>query len=79
MKIFSVHDKKAGYYMNPMYFKTPTEAIRAFEQGVTDEKTQLNKYPNDFTLVQLGEFNQDTGKIQTLSEYTILSNGADFI
>ena len=78
MKIFSVHDSKAEAYLPPIYFKTSAEAIRAFESSVQDEKTQFNKYASDYTLVELGLFDENSGTITTSQIPRILANASEF-
>lgn len=75
--IVSVKDLKVGA-MNIMTFKTEGEAIRAFGEVVSDEKTQLNKYPEDFVLLVTGEFNEDTGEI-TATPPKVIATGSQFI
>lgn len=78
MKIFSVHDSKAEAYLTPIYFRTKGEAIRAFESTCQDKDSQFNKYPSDFTLVELGDFNELTSLITSLPIPLTLSHASEF-
>ncbi|UYD39214.1 MAG: nonstructural protein [Wigfec virus K19_151] len=78
-KIFTVHDSKAQAYLPPFYMRTKGEAIRAFETTVKDTNSQFNKYPQDYTLVELGEFDDNTGSIITLPSPLIISNASEFL
>lgn len=78
MKIFSVHDSKAEAYLAPIYFRTKGEAIRAFETTCQDETSQFHKYPSDFTLVELGEFNETTSAITPLIAPLHLSHASEY-
>ncbi len=78
MKLFTVHDTKAKLYQNPMFMKTAVEALRAFEQGCKDEKTNLNKYPEDYTLVEIAEFNEENGVITPYLQLKELSKATDY-
>ena len=78
MKIFSVHDSKAEAYLPPIFFKTAGEAIRAFETSCRDENTNLFRYPSDFTLVELGEFDEPSASIATHKIPKILCNAAEY-
>lgn len=62
-RIFSVHDSAAQAYLPPFYMKTAGEAIRAFETTVKDTNSQFNRFPADYTLVELGEFDENTAEI----------------
>jgi len=78
MKIFSVHDSKAEAYLPPIYFKSAGEAIRSFETACSDIQSNFHKYPADFTLVELGEFDELSASIATHTKPRILSNAAEF-
>lgn len=66
MKIFSIHDKKAGSFQTPWYKHSHGEAERDFQTAVNDEKSFLNKYPQDFDLYYLGQIDLNSGKFETL-------------
>nr|QJB19907.1 MAG: nonstructural protein [Microvirus sp.] len=78
MKMFSVHDSKAEAYLAPIYFKSTGEAMRAFETSCQDQNSNFYKYPADFTLVELGEFDEQSASIATHAQPRILSNAAEF-
>lgn len=78
MKIFSVHDCKAEAYLPPIFMKTKAEAIRAFQTTVESPDSQFHKYPADFTLVELGEFDETTAAISALNIPLILANASEF-
>jgi len=60
---YTLHDKKAGTFSPPMFFQHDVIAIRAVQQSAADPKTQLARYPEDFALVCLCEFKEDTGEL----------------
>jgi len=63
LKMFSIRDTK-GEMFNPPYFaKTHGEAERNFRTLTNDEKSSVNKYPEDFDLYYIGDFDDITGKI----------------
>lgn len=61
-QIFSVYDSKAGFFGIPVFFRSKGEAVRAFTDLSCDEKTEVGKHPEDFTLFHLAEFDSETGK-----------------
>lgn len=67
MKIYSIRDAKAQSFGNPWYKNTHGEAERDFRTAVNDEKSFLNKYPEDYDLYYLGVFDTDTGKVESLA------------
>lgn len=77
-KMFTVHDHKAAYYSPPFYARTNMEAIRTFAQAVNDPTHDIGRNHSDFTLFELGEFNDQTGEITLLETKAALGNGVDF-
>ena len=63
-KVFSIFDSKSMLFSQPFFSPTKGSAIRAFEQAVNDPKTDFNKYPNDFTLFEIGDWHEDKGIIE---------------
>lgn len=65
-KIYSVRDSKGEIYLQPFLQKTHGEAERSFKQAVQDEKSSICKFPEDYDLYFLGEFDDTTGKYMPL-------------
>lgn len=63
--LYSIHDSKAEQYAPPFLARNNGEATRMFSQAVNnrDDQNMLNKYAEDYTLVYIGEFNNETGVI----------------
>lgn len=69
-KIFSVYDDKVEAFSTPFFQKTTAAGIRAFTQVAEDPTTNIFKYGADYTLFEIGTFEDNTGEI----EYTIPKN-----
>ena len=52
-KIYAVFDSKVGAYLQPMFFRSNGEAIRAFASAVGDVDHQFSKFASDYTLLSL--------------------------
>ena len=64
--MFSIHDSK-GEIFNPPFFKsTHGEAERDFQTASQDDQSMISKYPEDFDLYYLGEYDDQTGKFKAL-------------
>jgi len=63
LKMFSVYDSKVEAYMQPQFYRSKGEAIRAFEGAVNSTGTQFETHSEDFTLFYLGEIDDQNGKI----------------
>lgn len=62
-KIFSVYDSKAEVYLPPFFMRTRGEAIRAFTSTSNDPESNISRFPLDFGLVELGEYDELKGRI----------------
>lgn len=63
LKIYSIWDQKGEIFNTPFYQRTHGEAERSFKQVVNDEKSNLCRYPEDYDLYYLGEYDDQTGKM----------------
>lgn len=60
---YALLDHKASIFLNPISFTNDGDAIRWFTTVVNnaEEKTNINKYPEDFTLYRLADYDDKTG------------------
>lgn len=61
--MFSVHDQKAEAFLTPFFTTTVALAIRMFASAASDQSHDFNKFAGDFTLFEIGDFDQDTAKL----------------
>lgn len=62
--IFVVHDTKAGVFGQPFYAENISVAMRSFRYAANDKNTEIGKYPSDFNLYHLGNYDDATAKFQ---------------
>jgi len=65
-KVFTIYDSKMEAYMQPFFMSQKGQAVRAFTDTVNDPTSQFNKHPEDFTLFEIGEYDDATGKFTNL-------------
>lgn len=65
-KITAVYDQKSKLFMFAAFTRTSADATRAFTQAVNDKDTMLSRNPEDFQLYELGSFDDETGKVESL-------------
>lgn len=65
LKVYSVYDSKVGAYLPPIYFRSKGEAIRSFSTAAQDAKHDFGKYGEDYTLFELGEWDDNNGKFNS--------------
>lgn len=58
---YAVYDSKAEAYMQPIFYKTEGEALRAFTNACKLPEHPFHENAEDFTLFQLGDFDDTTG------------------
>lgn len=63
LKVFAIHDAKAEAYLQPFFMANKGSAIRAITDIVTKPDHQFAKYPEDFTLFELGEYDDSNGQM----------------
>jgi len=64
MKVFGIYDSKASAYLPPFMMKTIGEAERALQSHVNDPEHNFSKYAEDFTLFELGSWDDATAKYE---------------
>lgn len=67
MKIFTIYDSKVDTYLQPFFMRTVGEVERSLGSLVSDPEHNFCKYAEDFTLFELGTFNEDTAEINLLN------------
>jgi hypothetical protein len=65
-RLFTVYDQKAEVYLLPFTEKTIPAAIRLFSDTVQDEKHQFHRHAEDFTLFELGSYNDYNASYELL-------------
>ncbi len=79
MKIYTVYDSKAEAYMQPFYQKTAGLALRDFQAAANSEKSSISQHPADFTLFEIGSYDERTGKVQPLDAFANLGTALEHI
>lgn len=79
MRIYSIFDSKAGAYLTPFFHRNNATAMRDMEQGVNDPSTGLHKYPADFALFCLAEWDDVAGTIFVLDHPEPLGSLRQFV
>lgn len=63
---YSLLDVKTGVYSIPWFFNHDEVALRAVLEIATDLKTTVGKYPEDYVLLCVGEYDDGTGELRAL-------------
>lgn len=75
-----VQDIKADFG-DPFVADNILVASRIFESGVNTPGSLLCSYPEDFRLVQIGEYDTHTGELFSfaVTDFVVVMNGTDII
>lgn len=63
MKLFTIRDGKGQHYFTPQVFRNKGDAIRALQIQVKNPESMLSKFPLDYSLHEIGEWDELTGQI----------------
>lgn len=69
LKIFTVYDTKAQFFGQPFFDQQEASAIRSWSDSVNDGSNPANQWhnhPEDFQLFLVGEFDNETGKVDSI-------------
>lgn len=73
LEIYSLFDQKSKQYDTPFFTRDDIAAKRHFIMVCRNPKTLVSSFPDDFSLVQLGQFDCVTGKMDIIEPITILT------
>lgn len=62
-KIFAVYDSKAGAYLPPWTSNNAATASRRFEASLENRESDFARFPADYTLFQIGSWDEEFGVI----------------
>ncbi len=63
---FSVFDSKAEAFLRPFFTETVGLATRAISDAANDTTSEMHRHAEDYTLFQVGHFDQDKGVLEPL-------------
>lgn len=79
LKIFTVYDSKAEAFLQPFMFNSAGQALRAFVDSVNDSNHQFARHPEDFTLFELGTYDDNGAKFDLLDSPKSLGLALEFV
>ena len=66
LRMFAVYDNKAGAFLAPFFMPNVPMAVRIFTECASDDQHMFGRHPNDYTLFELAEFDDNTARITPL-------------
>lgn len=77
--MFTIYDSKAEAYLQPIFALATGAAIRSFEAAANDEQHDFHRFAGDYTLFEIGDFDQHTGRCTVLEAPVNLGTALHFI
>lgn len=63
LKAFTIRDTKGEVFNTPFFQKTHGEAERSFKSLLSDQQSMVAKYPEDYDLYYIGEYDDQSGQL----------------
>ena len=76
--VYTIYDSKAELYLQPFYCQAKGQAIRMFEDTCNDPEHQFYKHAEDFTLFQLGVYDDQNAEMQMLKTPCPIGKAIEF-
>lgn len=77
-KVYSIFDVKTDAFTTPFFAPANGAAMRSFKDLVNDKQSVPGRYPGDFKLVRIGEFDDVSGVLVPCTPES-LGFGTDFV
>lgn len=78
-KVYSIFDDKAQVFNLPFYCSNDAMAIRAFADAINNSGRLESRFPEDFRLYCLGDFDEEKGVVVNGDMPVFLANGLSLI
>lgn len=79
MKVFAVYDCKAEAYLQPFFSRNAGTAVRDFASAANAEEHQFHRFAGDYTLFEIGEFDEQSGRLSASDVNINLGTALQFI
>jgi len=71
LRLFTIRDAKADAYMTPFFSRNASVAIRSVEEAVANPEHEFHRHSEDYSLWEIGGFNESTGELDPQLPYMI--------
>ncbi len=78
-KMFSIFDSQAQAYLPPFFLPESAVAVRIFGDCVNSDDHQFGKHPGDYTLFELGSFDDSVCVVSCTPSAVKLVNGLEVV
>lgn len=78
-QIYSVYDMAAKAYLPPFYSVNDDTALRSFASAVQDTNHNFSRHAADYTLFNIGVFDDEQGDITPLQPHSKLATALQYV
>lgn len=79
LKMFMIFDSAVGAFDRPLFAHSKGEMLRDWNMVVNDEKLKFKQAPGDYTLFEVGEFDNISGQVTMYQAKSNLGTATEFI
>jgi len=81
MKIamYSVYDSKTNVFAQPNFLINRGAALRAWADACNDPQSNISKHPGDYTIFEIGTWDDETGTIEMHPAKISLGTAVEFV
>ena len=79
MKVYTIYDSKVEAYLPPLFFPSKGDFLRAFAEAANDPKSNIGKYPADFTAFEMGSWDNSSAKFALHETPISIGIGNEFV
>lgn len=69
MIMTAVKDLKSEHFLTPQFFRSLTDALRNWEIATNEGESMLTRFPADFAIYKLAEFDPESGEVKPLQKH----------
>lgn len=77
LTVCAIRDSAVDAYMRPFFVPSTAVAVRIFRDEVLRPESEMFKHPEDYTLWELGAFEEESGVFEQFSQQRQLLRGQD--
>lgn len=78
LKAFAAHDTRCGIFHPPFFFLHAGMMLRHWEDLVNDPKTIIGRHPNEYQLLEIGEYDDSKG-VLTPATAKMVATGSEYL
>jgi len=71
LKIFTVLDLKSDLFSAPFFSPTQASGVRAFSQACNDPASDFSKFPSDYELFEIGNWDDSSGNVEDTGKISL--------